>query len=288
MKASFEHVRTGDTSSIKVKTYVKSSLHVPLHYHPEHEMVLLVNGSGKVMISGSATDLSRGDLLLIGGHVPHLFADDDRLDRNGRSVDKIKVIVVQFKENLFDNLLHLPEFYRTGKFLAKFKHGIKVSNVPGLQNLVTSLNHKQGIEKFTALANILDRIVRKGNYEVISQAAKSDGDTDRISGKRLRDINSLISKHYSRDISIDEVAKSVHLSKTSLCRFLKKETRKTFSELLNETRIKYACHLLRESSYTAKQVSYQVGFNNPSYFYRQFRKLKKISPNQYKQKYAVA
>jgi AraC-like DNA-binding protein len=286
MRASFEHVRTGDTSSIKVKTYVRGRLKVPLHYHPEHEMVLLLNGTGKVMISGSAATFSRGDLLLIGGHVPHLFTDNKEVQKNGKTDDKIKVLVIQFKENLFDNLLHLPEFYRTGKFLSKFKQGIKVSNIPELQNMITSLNHKQGIEKFNVLANILDRIVRKGKYQLIAQSSRPNEETDKASGNRLHDIQSFLTKHYTRDITIDEVARQVHLSKTSLCRFLKKETGKTFSELLNEIRIKYACNLLRDSFFTAKQVCYQVGFNNPSYFYRQFRKLKKVSPNEYKNKYA--
>jgi len=286
MRAAFEHVKTGDTSSIKVKTYVRGRLKVPLHYHPEHEMVLLLSGSGKVIVSGFSTTFYPGELVLIGGHVPHLFTENREEHKTGSSDGKIKVLVIQFKENLFENLLHLPEFYRTVKFLAKFKQGIKVTNIPELKRMITSLNHKHGIEKFNTLAHILDRIVRKGSYEVIAQPTKTNETTDKISGKRLRDIQSLMTKHYTRDISIDEVAKHVHLSKTSLCRFIKKETDKTFSELLNEVRIKNACGLLRDTSLTAKQVCYQVGFNNPSYFYRQFRKLKRVSPSQYKFKNA--
>jgi len=285
MKAAFEHVKTGDTSSIKVKTYVRGRLKVPLHYHPEHEMVLLLNGSGRVIISGSSTTFYPGDLVLIGGHVPHLFTDNTEEPKSGKGSKKIKVLVIQFKENLFDNLVHLPEFYRTVKFMAKFRQGVKVTDIPELQKMITSLNHKQGIEKFNTLAHILDRIVRKGTYQVIAQPSKVNDKEGRLSSKRLREIQSLMTKNYSRDITIDEVAKQVHLSKTSLCRFIKKEADKTFSELLNEIRIKYACNLLRDSSYTAKQVCYQVGFNNPSHFYRQFRKLVKLSPSQYKLKY---
>lgn len=280
MRPSFELVQTGETTSVKVKTYTRGSLNVPLHYHPEHEMVLVVSGRGKVIVSDVAASFVAGDLLLIGGNVPHLYVDDDaKLKRH-----KIKVVVIQFKEKLFDSLLQIPEFYRTGKFLAQMRQGVKVSHLNGLEKQLTSLVKKRGVDKFNTLLYILDSIVRKGRYQVIAQAPDRDSGTQLYS-QRLRDVYSIIQKNYTRDITVDEVAAQVHLSKTSFCRFLKKETGKTFTELLNEERIKYACALLRETTYTVTQVSYQSGFNNPSHFFRQFRKLKKVSPNIYKQRF---
>jgi AraC-like DNA-binding protein len=283
MKPSFELVQTGDTTSVKVKTYTRGSLNVPLHYHPEHEMVLVISGRGKVIVSDVAASFAAGDLLLIGGNVPHLYVDDD-LDSKSR---KIKVVVIQFKEKLFDNLLHIPEFYRTGKFLAQMRQGVKVSSLNGLDKQLTSLIHKRGVDKFSTLLYILDSIVRKGRYQVIAQAPGTESSVQLYS-QRLRDVYAIVQKNYTRDITVDEVASQVHLSKTSFCRFLKKEVGKTFTEILNEERIKYACALLRETPYTVTQVSYQSGFNNPSHFFRQFRKLKRVSPNMYKQRFRSA
>jgi AraC-like DNA-binding protein/mannose-6-phosphate isomerase-like protein (cupin superfamily) len=279
MKPSFELVQTGDTTSVKVKTYTRGSLNVPLHFHPEHEMVLVVSGRGKVIVADVAASFAAGDLLLIGGNVPHLYVDDEATTKR-----KIKVVVIQFKEKLFDSLLQIPEFYRTGKFLAQMRQGVKVSHLNGLEKHLTSLVHKRGVDKFNTLLYILDNIVRKGRYQVIAQAPGSDSGVQLYS-QRLRDVYSIVQKNYTRDITVDEVAAQVHLSKTSFCRFLKKEAGKTFTELLNEERIKYACALLRETTLTVTQVSYQSGFNNPSHFFRQFRKMKKVSPNMYKQRF---
>jgi AraC-like DNA-binding protein/quercetin dioxygenase-like cupin family protein len=280
MKPSFEIVHTGETTSVKVKTYTKGSLNVPLHYHPEHEMVLVVSGRGKVIVADVAASFVAGDLLLIGGNVPHLYIDDEVQEKR----HKIKVVVIQFKEKLFESLLQIPEFYRTGKFLAQMRQGVKVSHLNGLDKQLTSLVHKRGVDKFNTLLYILDNIVRKGRYQVIAQAPGRDSG-DQLYSQRLRDIYSIVQKNYTRDITVDEVAAQVHLSKTSFCRFLKKEAGKTFTEILNEERIKYACALLRETHYTVTQVSYQSGFNNPSHFFRQFRKLKKVSPSTYKQRF---
>jgi AraC-like DNA-binding protein/quercetin dioxygenase-like cupin family protein len=280
MKPSFELVETGETTSVKVKTYTKGSLNVPLHYHPEHEMVLVMSGRGKVIVSDVAVSFVAGDLLLIAGNVPHLYVDDD-VNRKDR---KIKVVVIQFKEKLFDSLLQIPEFYRTGKFLAQMRQGVKVSHLNGLTKQLTSLVHKRGIDKFNTLVYILDSIMRKGRYQIIAQAPGT-GSSPQLYSQRLRDVYSIVQKNYTRDITVDEVAAQVHLSKTSFCRFLKKEVGKTFTEILNEERIKYACALLRETPLTVTQVSYQSGFNNPSHFFRQFRKMKRVSPNIYKQRF---
>jgi AraC-like DNA-binding protein len=279
MKPSFELVQTGETTSVKVKTYTRGSLNVPLHYHPEHEMVLVLSGRGKVIVSDVAASFMAGDLLLIGGNVPHLYVNDE----GGAARPKIKVVVIQFKEKLFDSLLQIPEFYRTGKFLAQMRQGVKVTHLDGLEKHLTSLVHKRGVDKFNTLVYILDSIVRRGRYQVIAQAPGRESGSQLYS-QRLRDVYAIVQKNYTRDITVDEVAAKVHLSKTSFCRFLKKEAGKTFTELLNEERIKYACALLRETPYTVTQVSYQCGFNNPSHFFRQFRKLKKVSPNIYKQR----
>jgi len=280
MRPSFELVETGETSSVKVKTYTRANLNVPLHYHPEHEMVLVLRGRGKVIVSDVAVSFAGGDLLLIGGNVPHLYLDDE----TGGKKRQAKVVVIQFKEKLFDSLLQIPEFYRTGKFLAQMRQGVKVSHLRGLDKQLTSLVHKRGVDKFNTLVYILDSIVRRGRYQVIAQSPGGDGGSQ-FHSQRLRDVYAIVQKNYTRDVTVDEVAAMVHLSKTSFCRFLKKEAGKTFTELLNEERIKYACALLRETPYTVTQVSYQAGFNNPSHFFRQFRKLKKVSPNIYKQRF---
>lgn len=283
MRPTFELVRTGETSSVKVKSYSKRSLNVPLHYHPEHEMVFVLQGGGKLIVSDVATSFTAGDLLLIGSNTPHLYIDDRPQSGISRH-SNVKVLVVQFKEKLFDSLQQLPEFYRTGKFLVQMRQGVKVRHLHGLEEQVTSLAHKRGVDKFSTLAHILDSIVRRGRYQLIARAASSFPGGN-VFSERLSEVYSILQKNYTRDIRVDEVASKVHLTKTSFCRFLKKEAGKTFTELLNEERIKYACALLRETTYTVTQVSYQTGFNNPSHFFRQFRKLQNVSPNHYKEQF---
>ncbi len=281
MKPLFEKVLIEDDSSIKIKTYTRTRLEVPFHYHPEHEIVFIANTKGKLIVSDAVTTFSQKELIFIGSCVPHLFLGDQ--NKNGK--DKIKVFVIQFKENLFEHVKHLPEFYQAYRFVSKIHHGIKVKRTSRLDRLIAGLNHTHGVEKFNKLSYLLDYIVRKGEYEFIMRPSEKIINT--ISSQRINEFYSFLSENYQKEINVDEAAKAVHLSKTSFCRFLKKETKKTFSEHLNEVRINFACKLLRETPDTILQVSYAAGFNNPSYFYRQFKKMKLISPVEYRQKHEM-
>jgi YesN/AraC family two-component response regulator len=283
-KPSFEHVLIEDDSSIKVKTYTRKNLNVPLHYHPEHEIVFILNGYGKLMVSDAMTSFGEGDLIFIGGSVPHLFIDDD--EKKKKAQNKIRIVVIQFKQNLFEQVKNLPEFYRTNQLLSKIQHGVVVQRTGIWDKLIVGLNHTQGIEKFNKLSYLLDSIVKKGSYRLITRPFEQAANNG-ISSQRIQDIYTHLVKNYASDITVEEAAQAVHLCKSSFCRFLKKETKKTFSEHLNEIRIHFACKLLRETSYTILQIGYEVGFNNLSYFYRQFNKLKSVSPVEYRQKNQV-
>ena len=106
-KAFLENVDIDQFSSIKAAAYVQNLIDVPLHYHPEHEIVFILNGRGKVYLAAAETTFKEGQLFFIGGNVPHLF-EDEGLATGKRSLSK--VVVIQFTEKFFESLWLLPEF----------------------------------------------------------------------------------------------------------------------------------------------------------------------------------
>jgi AraC-like DNA-binding protein len=80
---------------------------------------------------------------------------------------------------------------------------------------------------------------------------------------------------------LEEVAEIAHLSPAAFCRYFKKHTRKNLSEFVNDLRISYACELLRAPHQGILQICYESGFNNISYFNRQFKQRMRVSPLKY-------
>ena len=88
-------------------------------------------------------------------------------------------------------------------------------------------------------------------------------------------------ENLSRKISLTELADYVGLSAAHLSRLIKKDTGKSFIDVLNQIRLETAVQLLREGRYKVYEVSNMVGIDNYAYFYQFFKKETGKSPTEY-------
>ena len=77
------------------------------------------------------------------------------------------------------------------------------------------------------------------------------------------------------------------LSKMQLYRKLKTLTGMTPGEFIKHLRLKEAAHLLRGTHLTVSEIFFRTGFNNQSYFFREFKKRYNCAPNEYREQQAV-
>ena len=78
--------------------------------------------------------------------------------------------------------------------------------------------------------------------------------------------------------SVEDLAQSVGLSRSAMHRKLMKLIGKSASDLITEKRILKAKELLENNVATTSEIAYRVGFSDPSYFNKVFRKYFNISP----------
>lgn len=87
--------------------------------------------------------------------------------------------------------------------------------------------------------------------------------------------------NYSHDISIDDVAKSVGVSRSHLYRVFMSNVGKSPIDYLTEYRINEACNLLRTSNLSIAEIATSVGFFDQFYFSRVFKKAVGVPPSRY-------
>jgi AraC-like DNA-binding protein len=87
----------------------------------------------------------------------------------------------------------------------------------------------------------------------------------------LRRVIAFIRENLHRQISLTEAAQAAHLSPTYLSNVLRKETGKTFVEMLTERRMQKARELLLSTSIRMTEVAEAVGFEDQAYFARRFK-----------------
>ena len=89
--------------------------------------------------------------------------------------------------------------------------------------------------------------------------------------------------NYSSDISVDDIAAAVGISRSHLYRVFISNLDQSPIDYLTEYRINEACNLLKNTNLSISQVAVSVGFFDQFYFSRVFKKIKKMPPSKYKQ-----
>ena len=85
----------------------------------------------------------------------------------------------------------------------------------------------------------------------------------------------------SPELSVEELASHMGMSRVRLYKKMKLITGKTPIEFIRVIRLKRAAQLLRESQLNISEIAYQTGFNNPKVFSRYFKEEFGILPSVY-------
>jgi AraC-like DNA-binding protein len=91
-------------------------------------------------------------------------------------------------------------------------------------------------------------------------------------------------EHYNEQIEVADYAKSHHMSVSWFIRSFKKVMGTTPAQYIMSIRLSNAQSLLESTAYNVTEISKIVGYDNPLYFSRIFKKEKGISPLQYRKK----
>jgi len=90
-----------------------------------------------------------------------------------------------------------------------------------------------------------------------------------------------IRKHYSEDLSLDEVAKNVFVSGYYLSHLFREELDITYSDYLNKIRMEAAVKLMKEKNHLIQDIATMTGFKDAAYFCKTFKKYNGLTPKKY-------
>ena len=91
-----------------------------------------------------------------------------------------------------------------------------------------------------------------------------------------------INENYKNKISLNTVAGHLHTNPSYLSTLFKNETGITFTDYLNKIRVDRSCELLIGSNLNLVDISKEVGYDDPSYYSKVFKKLRGVTPKGYR------
>jgi len=278
MKVEFEIVKPDPGSCFRL-LYQKASADDfvwQYHYHPEYELVNVVDGIGLRHVGSHLSRYENGDLVLIGSNLPH----------SGfglKATDPHEEIVIQIKgDYLLKPFAGMAEMDHIRHMLDLSKYGIAFYGTTrtDVSRQMEAMMGKNPFDRYMAVLNIFQTLASSEEFYLLNnQALLLPAFTKHRA--RLQKVLTYVEDHYAEDIDIRKVSSIAGLSVPAFCNYFKKTTHITFTDLVNKFRIQKACLLLHQDK-TISEVCFESGFNNVTYFNKVFKNIVHKTPSEFR------
>ncbi|WP_136482005.1 AraC family transcriptional regulator [Cognatitamlana onchidii] len=274
----------GFTSS-RLNAFLKEEpcLDTAWHYHPEYELLYISRSSGIRFVGDNVSHFEPGDLVLVGSNLPHLWRNDVSY-YSADSKKTIKTVVVKFYQDFIgDNTFEAPQFAAIKRMLSDSKYGMSFGKSVSiaLKDELLSFPTLNNTQQYISLLDILHKLSMVNDKQLLSSSDMRQYTPK--GAKRIDRVIRHISDNYAKDISLENISDIACMTPNSFCRFFKKKTNKSFSEFLNEIRIRNASRILIQEDFPINDICFLVGYNSITNFNKQFKKIMGRTPNQYRQ-----
>lgn len=105
---------------------------------------------------------------------------------------------------------------------------------------------------------------------------------DRVEVDKIHQVKQYIIEHSHKDISLDALGRKVDLSPIYISKMFKEKLGINYIDFLTECRIEKAKKLLGDPEISLKEITFEVGYHEPNYFSKVFKKMCGVSPKDYR------
>ncbi len=277
MKPTRENIQPNQGSSFSCLEIDQPEFDSHYHYHPEFEITWIVEGEGQRLIGDVVEPFCLGDLVVIGGGVPHQY-------RNWKS-GRARAKVIQFSRDVFgSDFLRMPEFEGIRQLLDEAARGLRFSvevqkmACCQIDELFESASESNRALRLMAL---LDTLGQDSERESVA----SDVYAKPVKVKkmeRLERVLNYLEGHWRESITLADAAQVAALHPQSLSRFFRQHLGMNFQEYLVRLRVSRAAQRLIETDRTVADIAFECGFNNLSNFNYQFKRIKGGRPSEFR------
>ena len=283
-KELFENTQHG-TSVFPFASYVwepqNYTTRVSLHWHREAELVRFAKGKFKIAIDMHEMEIEGDAFLLLPGNVMHTFILPPHCEESAVVFDP-KMLMLQgydeLQSEIFEALISsniplppiiTPEHQAFNRIDKLYRYCARYGTT---SNAAMRLIIKAKLMEILALYHEYGLLTRK---DVHSGANRTKQD-------KLKDLLNYIDSHYAGPMTVKDASMRVGFSDQYFCRYFKHATGMSFTEYLNDLRLRRAAKEIELSSRAISDISYDHGFENAGYFFKSFKKKFGITPMQYR------
>ncbi len=257
-------------------------IHFPPHSHNYVEMIYMCKGCTHHLINGEDVYLQKGEILLL-------------------SQKAVQEIYPAGKEDIAVNFIILPEFFgECLKIIASERNMLRDFVISCLRGENSSCGYFHfKVTDILPIQNLIENLIftvwnRQPNKRSMNQVTmgllflllmnqmdKLETGTESEPQRFVMQILAYVEEHY-RDGELSELAERMHYDLYWLSKEIRKRTGKTYTELVQDKRLRQAAYLLKNTVMPVTDIAIEVGYSNISYFHRIFQKRYHMTPKKYR------
>lgn len=140
------------------------------------------------------------------------------------------------------------------------------------------LNYNGYIDEYLSIGNINNLISWiKETIEYICDCKINDSGRSLSIAELAKDY---IRENYKNEISLEDVAKKIHISSSYLSKLFKDVIGENFIDYITRIRIDKSIELLKSTNLSIKEISYELGYIDPNYFCKVFKRVTGYTPSE--------
>ena len=248
---------------------------MPAHWHKEFEIIHVVRGGFELHLNNVTYPLQAGDFMTVdGGCIHHGIPTEDCIYEC--IVCNLNMLIRQQTDAI--TAILSPLINSQASAITR----INCAQSAAYQPLTSLFEDAKRQEKFyeldicAGLFKIFSALFKEGR--IIEQPNQK-------ASKQSRAISTVLDKieaDFDEELTLPRLAELVGLNEKYLCRIFKDYTEKSIVEYINEVRVESACYEMSIGQKNITRAAFDSGFNDLSYFSRTFKRIKGISPTEYK------
>jgi AraC-like DNA-binding protein len=250
-----------------------------MHWHPFIEILVSLYDNNEVTINFTKYVLKTNDLAIIYPGDLHSL----------NHVAENAFIIVQFP---LDLLMNIGEF--NSNFSLFYQHhcikydpsNIDADRMIFLIKELPELYHSDTLfSEVRIYSLLLEFFAKLGQYCVNAKKEKfsDDANTEYKSIKLMTEACLYISQNCTKSLTLDDISHHIGVSESYFSHLFKKYTNMTFMEFLTTERVKRSEFLLSDPKAHIIDIAFDSGFSSISSFNRAFKKIKGISPSEFRE-----
>lgn len=261
------------------ETTIKQNIHgyIPLHWHEEIQFILIVQGQAIFQVNEEKVVVQKGEGLFINSGCLHMAKDKEQSN------------CIYICLNVLPKFILPQELYAT--YIVPYIQATNLSYIFIDKGEQWGRNIAEGIIKVKELTehkpqhfdfDLTMQLLFIWKNLIMNGFKPEYVQTEMVKSQRIKQMLSWIHLHYAEKISLEDIAKAGHLSRSECCRYFKRILNTTPLNYVMDYRIQRSLRLLQNAEANVTEVAYQVGFNSTSYFIEKFKKTMSMTPLVYK------